>query len=220
MEIGNEIFGYTFSDAALLEEALTTPSFRMSYPQATDNQRLELLGDSVLQLLATEWLFTAFPNEKEGALTAHRQHMVSTTALCAAANAQNFAAHLRRNKGAGPLEPQAKTLADAVEAVIGAAYLDGGKFAAQTIFASLRLTENAALGELDGNPKTALQHYAQAMKPPRKPNYELVKCEGAANKPCFTARVFVEGLGAAQAKGGSLRQAESNAAAALMQKLK
>ncbi len=220
MELENEIFGYVFSDAALLEEALTTPSYRMSSPEAVDNQRLELLGDAVLQLLATECVFVTFPDEKEGALTAHRQHMVSTAALCAAANAQNFAARLRRNRGAGPLEPQAKTLADAVEAVIGAAYLDGGKLAAKTIFESLGLAHNAALGELDGNPKTALQHYAQALKPPRTPIYKLVRCEGTANKPRFTAQVDVLGLGKAQAQGGSLRQAETRAAAALMQKVK
>ena len=220
MENENEIFGYVFSNAALLEEALTTPSYRMTQPQAEDNQRLELLGDAVLQLLATEWLFAAYPKDKEGSLTARRQHMVSSAALCAAAAAHGICARLRRNRGAGPLDAHAKTLADAVEAILGAAYLDGGKPAAEAVFAALGLTENAAQGELDGNPKTALQHYAQALKPPRIPVYERVRTAGTCDKPVFTARVTVEGVGSAQAQGGSLRQAETAAADALLKKTK
>lgn len=213
------LFGYTFKNAILLEEALTTPSFRMTTPKASDNQRLEFLGDAVLGLLATDWLYENNPSLKEGELTGKRQHMVSTAALCEAVEGSDFISLLKRNKGAGELSPKSKTVADAVEAVIGAAWLDGGLEAAKTIFDNLSLTANSRFGELDGNPKSALQHLTQAMVPPRMPSYRLVKATGTSNKPTFTVEVTVEGVGSAQGEGGSRREADSAAAMKLMETL-
>lgn len=213
------LFGYTFKNAILLEEALTTPSFRMTTPKASDNQRLEFLGDAVLGLLATDWLYENNPSLKEGELTGKRQHMVSTAALCEAVEGCNFISLLKRNKGAGELSPKSKTVADAVEAVIGAAWLDGGLEAAKTIFDNLSLTANSRFGELDGNPKSALQHLTQAMVPPRMPSYRLVKTTGTSNKPTFTVEVTVEGVGSAQGEGGSRREADSAAAMKLIETL-
>ena len=124
------VLGHVFSNKALLEEALTTPSFKMTSPGARDNQRLEFLGDAVLGLLATDWLYANSPSE-EGDMSARRQHMVSASALCAAVAGKGFVAMLKRNKGAGELPETAKTVADAVEAVMGAAWLDGGMAAAK-----------------------------------------------------------------------------------------
>ena len=118
-----ERLGYEFRRPELLAEALTTPALRMDAPDVADNQRLEFLGDAALGLLAAERLFAAFPDEPEGRLTVLRTHMVSSAALCAAAARLGLAAHLRRNRGAAELPSGAKTIADAVEAVIGAAYL-------------------------------------------------------------------------------------------------
>lgn len=213
------LFGYTFKNAILLEEALTTPSFRMTTPKASDNQRLEFLGDAVLGLLATDWLYENNPSLKEGELTGKRQHMVSTAALCEAVEGGDFISLLKRNKGAGELSPKSKTVADAVEAVIGAAWLDGGLEAAKTIFDNLSLTANSRFGELDGNPKSALQHLTQAMVPPRMPSYRLVKTTGTSNKPIFTVEVTVEGVGSAQGEGGSRREADSAAAMKLIETL-
>lgn len=213
------LFGYTFKNAILLEEALTTPSFRMTTPKASDNQRLEFLGDAVLGLLATDWLYANNPSLKEGELTGKRQHMVSTAALCDAVGGSEFISLLKRNKGAGELSPKSKTVADAVEAVIGAAWLDGGLEAAKTIFDNLSLTANSRFGELDGNPKSALQHLTQAMVPPRMPSYRLVKTTGTSNKPTFTVEVTVEGVGSAQGEGGSRREADSAAAMKLIETL-
>ncbi|MBO7207988.1 MAG: ribonuclease III [Kiritimatiellae bacterium] len=213
------LFGYTFKNGSLLEEALTTPSFRMTTPKATDNQRLEFLGDAVLGLLATDWLYENNPSLKEGELTGKRQHIVSTAALCEAVEGSDFISLLKRNKGAGELSPKSKTVADAVEAVIGAAWLDGGLKAAKTIFDNLSLTANSRFGELDGNPKSALQHLTQAMVPPRMPSYRLVKTTGTSNKPTFTVEVTVEGVGSAQGEGGSRREADSAAAMKLMESL-
>ena len=211
-----EIFGYEFSDAALLEEALTTPSYRMDRPSAKDNQRLEFLGDAVLGLLSAERLYAEFPGESEGPLTVRRTHMVSAAALCAAADRLGLAARLRRNAGAMELPRTAKTLADAVEAILGAAYLDGGLAAAKRVFEALELSAHAAEDEWSANPKGELQVKAQAMKPPRHPAYELLKTEGKAHAPIFTVRVTVEGLGSATAEAGTRREAESQAARQLL----
>ena len=214
-----EIFGYSFKDEGLLTEALTTPSYRMTFPDATDNQRLEFLGDAVLGLLSAERVFAAFPKEAEGPLTVRRTHMVSSAALCEAANRAGLASSLRRNRGADDLPRNAKTLADAVEAIIGAAYLDGGLEAAAQVFEALDLSANAAEGEWNGNPKGELQVISQAMTPPRRPEYTLVKTAGTAHEPVFTVRVKVEGLGEAEATSGSHKKAESLAAANLLKSL-
>lgn len=189
----------------------------MTSPKASDNQRLEFLGDAVLGLLATDWLYENNPDLKEGELTGKRQHMVSTAALCEAVAERDFIALLKRNKGAGALSPKSKTVADAVEALIGAAWLDGGLDAAKTIFENLALADNSRFGELDGNPKSALQHITQAMVPPRMPSYRLVKTAGTSNNPTFTVEVAVEGIGSARGEGGSRREADSAAAANLME---
>lgn len=215
-----EIFGYEFKNPALLEEALTTPSFRMTSPRARDNQRLEFLGDAVLGLLATDWLYADNPTLKEGELTGKRQHMVSTAALCDAVKGCGFVSRLKRNKGAGDLPANSKTVADAVEAVLGAAWLDGGLCAARKIFDNLDLVANSRFGELDGNPKSALQHLTQAMVPPRMPLYRLVKTAGTSDKPTFTVEVSVESVGSALGEGGSRREADSAAAMKLIEKLR
>ena len=212
-----EIFGYTFKDDALLKEALTTPACRMVRPNAPDNQRLEFLGDAVLGMLAAERLYAAFPQEAEGPLTVRRTHMVSAVALCAAANRHGLVPHLRRNRGAKELSPKAKTVADAVEAILGAAYLDGGFAAARTVFETLGLPTQGDVGDAwFDNPKGELQERAQALKPPRHPAYELVKSAGSAHAPVFTVRVTVEGLGVAEASAGSHKEAEAAAAANLL----
>ena len=211
-----EIFGYQFKDEALLEEALTTPSYRMDVPSAKDNQRLEFLGDAVLGMLSAERLFAEFPSEPEGPLTVRRTHMVSAAALCEAANRLGLAARLRRNRGGAELPRNAKTLADAIEAIIGAAYMDGGFAAAKQVFDELELTANAGEAEWSGNPKGELQVRAQAMKPPRHPEYELLKTEGKAHEPVFTVRVTVDGMGSATASARSHKLAESRAAAELL----
>ena len=211
-----EILGYTFRNAALLKEALTTPAFRMDRPNAVDNQRLEFLGDAVLGMLAAEQLYAAYPCEAEGTLTVRRTRMVSAMALCAAANRLGLVPRLKRNRRASTLSPHAKTIADAVEAVIGAAYLDGGFAAARKVFAALDLSPDVAAEPWAGNPKGELQIRAQALRPARHPVYELLKATGAAHAPTFVVRVSVEGMGAAEATAGSLKEAEVLAATELL----
>jgi len=145
--------------------------------------------------------------------------MVSSVALCEAADRLGLAALLRRNKGAEPLPKNSKTLADAVEAVIGAAWLDGGLAAAKKVFDYLGLVENSRFGELDGNPKSKLQHITQALTPPRTPAYRMIKVEGTSDKPIFTMEVVVEGVGRAEGVAGSIKDAETSAASNLLHSL-
>lgn len=212
----NVVLGYAFKNAALLDEALTTPSYRQDHPQAHDNQRLEFLGDAVLGLLAANYLYANKPDLAEGPLTVCRTHMVSSAALCAAAARLSLESRLKRNAAAVPLSPQAKTLADAVEAVMGAAWLDGGLAAAETIFKTLDLTSAAEQGAWADNPKGELQIRAQALMPPRLPKYTTLSTTGVSHAPIFTVRVEVEALGSAVASAHSRREAESAAAAVLL----
>lgn len=108
-------------------------------------------------------------------------------------------------------------MADAVEAVIGAAYLDGGYDGAKRVFAALGLAANAGRLEWAANPKGELQTRAQGMKPPRHPEYELVRTVGPSHAPVFTVRVTVEGMGSAEASAGTHKEAEAQAALRLLQ---
>lgn len=214
-----EFLGHDFRNEALLEEALTTPAYRMDFPSAHDNQRLEFLGDAVLGLLAAERLYGEFSQEQEGSLTVRRTRMVSSVALCEAARRLELERHLKRNHGAAPLAKNAKTLADAVEAVIGAAYIDGGLSAAEEVFAALELSSNLEAAPWNGNPKGELQIRTQAMKPPRHPEYTLVSTAGKAHAPIFTVKVSVEGVGEATAEASSHKEAEAQAAAILLERI-
>lgn len=207
-----EIFGYVFSDPSLLDEALTAPSYRMEHPKARDNQRLEFLGDAVLGLLAADRLYHGRPCGSEGDLTVSRTRMVSAAALCKAAAAHGLSSRLRMNAKAGVPPENSKTYADAVEAVIGAAWLDGGLEAARTVFDALDL-ENVRAPE---NPKGELQIKAQSMKPPRRPEYGLVSVAGKAHEPVFTVKVSLEGVGEAVASARNRKEAEFAAAAELL----
>ena len=214
-----EFLGHDFADEGLLAEALTTPSCRMMSPDIRDNQRLEFLGDAVLGLLAAERLYAGFPRQQEGSLTVMRTHMVSTAGLCAAADHQGLVPRLRIASHLPPLAKNAKTVADAVEAVIGAAYLDGGFSAAREVFERLGLTANAEEGEWNGNPKGELQVRAQAMRPPRHPEYTLVATAGKAHEPVFTVKVSIKGLGEATATARTHKAAEARAAARLLEEV-
>lgn len=212
------IFGYTFRNAALLEQALTMPSVHLKNREAEDNQRLEFLGDTVLQMLATVWLYETFPTEQEGLLTSRRQNMVSTAALCAAVEKTDFLSRLSCGGVKGLYSPHSKPIADAVEAVFGAAWLDGGMAAAQTVFQFLKL-ENCAVRSNLLDAKSRLQIFSQALKPARMPAYDLIRRVGSSDKPTFTVRASVEGYGAAEAEGRSLKEAERAAAEILLERV-
>ena len=214
-----ECIGYVFKNPALLARALATPAVRMIKPDAKDNQRLEFLGDAVIGLLSAEVVFRRHPDEQEGILTVRRTRLVSGAALAGAAEKLELRKWLKRNIGAHEIPPRAKLLADALEAVMGAVWLDGGLEAARAVFRRLPLPFDAAFNEWDVNPKGYLQVKAQAYSHQR-PVYELVEVKGSAHEPIVTLRVTVVGMGSAEATAVSKTAAEVAAAAALLEKLK
>ena len=208
--------GHVFRDKALLERALTTPACRMDHPELPDNQRLEFLGDAVFGLLSADAVFAAYPDEQEGPLTVRRTHLVSGAMLAKVAERMGLRDHLRRNKGASPLPPRAKPLSDAMEAVMGAVWLDGGLSAAQTVFDHLALPLNAPLNEWSQNPKGALQQYAQGTCHV-SPVYQTVA--SSLQPPHFEVEVKVQNL-VARGAGGSKKAAEIAAARAALELLR
>lgn len=211
--------GYEFRNASLLEVALTSPACRMERPEVEDNQRLEFLGDAVFGLLSADAVFAAYPREQEGSLTVRRTHLVSTAALIAAANRIGLGGFLKRNSGAGPLPENAKMLADAMEAVMGAVWLDGGLESARALFTRLELPIDEKLNVWSDNPKGHLQVLSQSMRPSRKPVYTVDSVKGPSHAPTVTVTVSVAGLGSATVTARSQRQAEIDAAVALLEKI-
>ena len=210
--------GYEFRDRSLLERALTTPACRMDHPDEPDNQRLEFLGDAVLGLLAADAVFAAYPDEQEGPLTVRRTHLVSGAMLAEVAERLGLREHIKRNKGAADLPSRAKPLSDAVEAVMGAVWLDGGLDAARRVFGHLGLPLDAPLNEWRANPKGYLQIKAQALRPARHPEYTVNSITGPDHAPKVTVTVHVPGVGDATATAGSKSAAEVAAATMLLEK--
>ncbi len=212
--------GYTFKDSRLLERALTTPACKMSNPSAIDNQRLEFLGDAVIGLLSAATVFNAYPNDQEGMLTVRRTRLVSGNALIDAAEKFGLRQYIKRNTGAHELQKGAKVLADAVEALMGAVWLDGGFEAAEKVFKNFDLPFEEDLNEWDSNPKGYLQVLAQGLRPSQIPFYKVDMVKGSQHEPVVTVTVTVKNLGSATATAISRRRAEVEAAAKLLEKVK
>ncbi|GAB4165048.1 MAG: ribonuclease III [Terrimicrobiaceae bacterium] len=208
--------GYKFRNALLLAEALTHPSIsleRKAY--AFDNQRLEFLGDAVIQLIITEHLFRLFPHFSEGRLTKLRTRLVSRAALRVLAGELRLGEHLMMGRGeeASGGRDRASTLADAFESLVGAIYMDGGFEAARSFL--LRETRNEFDRMIDDpeeiNPKGALQEILQALKP-EAPAYEVVEKDGPAHAKSFFCRVIWGGRELGCGSGLSKKQAQIAAA--------
>lgn len=207
-------FGYDFRNEKLLEEALTTPSFRAERMDVRDNQRLEFLGDAVLNLLSANEIFSKFPGDSEGDLTVRRSLVVSSSALCEAADRLHLAAHLKFRENVELPPRSAKVYADAIEALLGAAWLDGGFDAAMAVYEYLGLDIARKINTWEVNPRGALQTLAQ--KNGCVPQYTKLNVRGTSNNPTFEVKVSVDGLGEATASAHSLKEAEANAAARLL----
>ncbi|MCH8202191.1 MAG: ribonuclease III [Proteobacteria bacterium] len=208
------LLGHSFQDRNLLIAALTHPSLE----DEANYQRLEFLGDRVLGLVNAEAVFRAFGDADEGLLTLCFHRMVSNAALAEVANELKLgrfirmAAEAEKNGG----RKNASILADVMEAIIGAIYLDGGLDA-------VRVTIRAFWAERlsrapDRDAKTFLQEWLQS-RGGQEPIYSIAKREGPDHAPTFTVRVEAGDLGSAEAKGSSRKAAEFAAAAALLDKL-
>ena len=211
-----ESIGYKFRNSLLLAEALTHPSLgHETQRYHFDYQRLEFLGDAVLQLVITEYLFRNFRVEAEGQLTKLRSRLVSRDALKTHAAALDLGRYILMGRGAetsGGRE-RTSTLADTFEALIGALYLDGGiEVAKNFILAQTRGDlEKLAEEPVDINPKGDLQECLQSISP-RSPIYELVSQSGPEHEKTFISQVVWEGIVLGQGSGRSKKQAETAAA--------
>lgn len=215
--------GYRFRKRPLLEAALTHRSFRFEQNDVTiDNQRLEFLGDAVLGFVAAAHLYERRGASPEGELTALRSRVTSGRALAGVAKALGLGDHIRVGKGehgsGGRNRPS--NLADALEAVVGAAYLDGGLRAVNKIFDRLFVTALAGMGgdALTGNPKGQLQEYTQR-RWKQSPRYRVTRRAGPAHDMVFTVSVELPNNMFASGKGRSKQAAEAAAAAAVLKAL-
>src|SRR3954469_5783027 len=208
--------GHKFRNSLLLAEALTHPSLgHETHRHHFDNQRLEYLGDAVLQLIITEHLFKLFPREPEGRLTKLRSRLVSRDALRMHALALDLGQYLMMGRGeeaCGGRE-RTSTLADAFEALLGAIYLDTDLATARRFVLTLAAGDLAKLEAepIDINPKGHLQELLQAISP-RSPVYELLSESGREHEKVFVVRVLWEEMPLGEGCGRSKKQAETAAA--------
>ena len=209
---------YSFRDAALLRRALTHRS-----RGTPNNERLEFLGDGVLNMVVAELLYRERPRANEGDLSRMRARLVRETSLAEIAGELDLGAQLRL--GSGELKSggyrRESILSDALEAIVGAVYLDGGFDAARALIAAWMLPRVAGLPDADAlkDAKTRLQELLQGRGAPL-PSYELVDESGADHARRFTVRCRVPLLDhAVTATAGSRRRAEQRAAAAALDRM-
>jgi ribonuclease-3 len=210
-----QAIGYRFRKKAVLELALTHPSFRYENTDTDDdNQRLEYLGDAVLSLISAEYLFKANPDAREGDMSKLRSRLTEDRKLAKIGATIGIGEFLRLGRGEeknGGAE-RASNLADAVEAIIGAAWIDGGARAVNRIFKKVFQPELDGLQDASpkSNPKGHLQEYAQSHGL-GIPLYECIETTGPEHDRIFTIVVAVGGK-TWQASAGSKREAERRAA--------
>ena len=213
--------GYKVRNGLLLAEALTHPSIsleRKDYP--FDNQRLEFLGDAVIQVVVTEHLFQMFPDFSEGRMTKLRTRIVSRMALRERAIALDLGSFLMMGRGeesSGGRE-RASNIADAFEAVVGAIYLDGG-FEASRIFLLRQMEEvfaDLASQPEEINPKGFLQEKLQSIAP-NAPEYELLSQTGPEHSKRFVCRVMWNEQELGRGEGLSKKEAQVAAAVSALE---
>ncbi len=220
MQTLEQVIGHTFRDPALLQLALTHGSVGYENQRAqSDNQRLEFLGDAVLQLTLSHLLFQRLPQADEGVLTQARAQLVSTKALARIARRIDLGAHLHMGRGeeTNGGRDRESTLADALEAVAGAIHLDSGTDAAHEFAERLFAEDLEALnrGPLDVNPKGQLQELIQSVGI-EPPVYEIVGAEGPDHAKNFVASVSWRGTALGRGNGRSKKDAEVQAAQAAL----
>ncbi|GEP40817.1 ribonuclease III [Brevifollis gellanilyticus] len=216
MEHLESVLGHSFRDRSLLTEALTHASLGYETQRTQpDNQRLEFLGDAVLQLLLSEILFDRYKDADEGLLTKTRAQLVSTKALAKVARGIQLGGFLLMGRGEeshGGRERDS-SLADALEAVAGAVFIDGGMEAARHMAKRLFTAEIESLGAspVDQNPKGQLQEMLQAISP-QSPSYRIIHESGPDHAKSFVAIVQWDGRELGRGHGRSKKEAEVEAA--------
>ena len=207
---------YKFRNALLLAEALTHPSLgHETQRHHFDNQRLEFLGDAVLQLIFTEYLFDTFPQLSEGYLTKIRARIVSRDGLRILAERLGLGRYLMMGRGeeANGGRDRASTLSDAFEALIGAMYIDSDFVTVRRVVLTeaRELLEDLEIDPADNNPKGRLQELLQSISPV-SPTYPIIHQSGPEHQKIFIAKIVWEGTELGQGEGRSKKEAETAAA--------
>ena len=208
--------GYRFADTALLRTALT----HKSAPSASGGhyERLEFLGDRVLGIEVAHALYTHFTDDDQGDLTKRFHALVQQNALAAIADKLHLQDYIITN-AAKEAAKQASVLADVVEALIAAIYLDGGQEHARAfIFRFLDITKTTS-DDGEANPKSALQEWAMARKY-ALPRYQLIAVTGPDQAPQFLIEARLDDRVKTQASGASKKEAEQQAARELLRMVK
>lgn len=215
--------GYEFKDLSLLKEAVTHRSYSAENAIDYDNQRLEFLGDAVLEIILTEHLYKKYPEEPEGKLTKMRSALAQKEALYKLAVEIGLDSYILLGKGeqeAGG-NKRVSTMSDAYEAILGAIFLDSGldkvKFLIMPVFES-HFPEPLDLVKVI-NPKGDLQEYTQK-RWNTAPKYKVLKIDGPDHSPSYTVSVSVRNNLISSGSASSRKAAESEAARSALNILK
>ena len=214
--------GYRFQNISLLQNALVHSSYANErwHNSLLSNERLEFLGDSVLGMLVANYLYHTFPNRPEGELTRMRADMVCEKTLAAAANRIGIGAHLLLGHGEeqGGGRSRESILADAMESVIAACFLDGGLEAAHKIVQQFILVDVPVTRMHNADYKTTLQELVQQKKN-QVLSYALVGESGPDHDKKFDVEVKLNGKVVGAGNGSSKKRAEQMAARAAIENL-
>jgi len=216
--------GYTFKDKDFLKEALTHRSYLNERPAwgISHNERLEFLGDAVLELITTEELFKRYPDYTEGQLTPIRSALVNYQIMAEMAGEMSLGDFILLSRGEAKGMDRAKEviLANALEALIGAVYLDGGYVAARTFILRFVMNhlEDVMRRGLYKDAKSMLQEKIQEFKKVT-PTYEILEEKGPDHEKMFTVGVYYDGTLAGQGSGYSKQEAEVEAAKIALKEL-
>jgi ribonuclease-3 len=214
--------GYQFRNITLLQNALAHSSYANErwHDSLMSNERLEFLGDSILGMVVAEYLYRNFPDRPEGELTRMRADMVCEQSLAAVANGFGLGAHMLlghgEEQGGGRTRPS--ILADAVESVIAAAFLDGGMEAAAGIIQRFILANVPVTKLHNKDYKTGLQELVQQKKN-QVLSYALVGESGPDHDKNFLVEVSLNGMVVGKGSGSSKKRAEQDAARCAMEAL-
>lgn len=212
-----ECINYTFNELSYISEALTHSSYANEKIDKTinHNERLEFLGDSVLSIVVSDYLFMKYPDFPEGELTKIRSKIVCEATLAECARSINLGEYMYFGKGEEMTggRDRASILADAFEALIAAIYLDGGLKSARVFILDVmdsKITD-AIMGKIFVDYKTRLQEIVQSRKV-KKIRYEVVDEQGPDHSKVFFTEVIVNDQIIGRGKGNSKKEAEQNAA--------